>query len=396
VQSDPGPEAKANAEFALLKLRLSTNAVLPAIEALVQFYPETENARSETGLPLRTVAFATALRLSSDLGLTETLFAGLQPQLDVCPSALTPYFVAEIARRAASAPPPIRAAVTAREQHWRTDERRRALVYELRRRVSFDSTMQLTNIWMEALGQRWLAVVQPADLRGGELTGTNSPALSIRFLHQSAVAQAFRDALQRAQKTIPAYLAIGAELEGEKLIGPALTGAKAEGAAQLLASAEGLLSQPGKELLSPPGAPMEFGRSFETLPSRPRLRLTVYLADQAALYASHRQRTAWLSGLIVAVAAAAGIGLVRARRAYWRERQLGEMKGNFVSSVSHELRAPIASIRLMAESLERGKVEEPTRQREYFRFMVQECRRLSSLIGNVLDFSRIEQGQEAV
>src|SRR6185312_2721663 len=55
---------------------------------------------------------------------------------------------------------------------------------------------------------------------------------------------------------------------------------------------------------------------------------------------------------------------------------------------------PIASVRLMAESLERGKVVEGAKQNEYYRFIVQECRRLSSLIENVLDFSRIEQGRK--
>jgi signal transduction histidine kinase len=70
------------------------------------------------------------------------------------------------------------------------------------------------------------------------------------------------------------------------------------------------------------------------------------------------------------------------------------MKSNFVSSVSHELRAPIASVRLMAENLERGKIPDPERQGEYFHFIVQECRRLSALIENVLDFSRIEQGRK--
>ena len=45
----------------------------------------------------------------------------------------------------------------------------------------------------------------------------------------------------------------------------------------------------------------------------------------------------------------------------------------------------------MAESLERGKILEPQKQLEYFRFIGQECRRLSALIENVLDFSRIEQ-----
>jgi signal transduction histidine kinase len=48
----------------------------------------------------------------------------------------------------------------------------------------------------------------------------------------------------------------------------------------------------------------------------------------------------------------------------------------------------------MAESLERGKISEIPKQQEYFRFIGQECRRLSSLIENVLDFSRIEQGRK--
>src|SRR5207249_85818 len=56
--------------------------------------------------------------------------------------------------------------------------------------------------------------------------------------------------------------------------------------------------------------------------------------------------------------------------------------------------APIASVRLMAESLERGKISEPAKQNDYFRFIGQESRRLSSLIENVLDFSRIEQGRK--
>jgi signal transduction histidine kinase len=48
----------------------------------------------------------------------------------------------------------------------------------------------------------------------------------------------------------------------------------------------------------------------------------------------------------------------------------------------------------MAESLESGKIAERARQQEYFRLIGQECRRLSSLIENVLDFSRIEQGRK--
>jgi signal transduction histidine kinase len=125
-----------------------------------------------------------------------------------------------------------------------------------------------------------------------------------------------------------------------------------------------------------------------------RLRVNIHLVGPELLFARQRTRT-YLFGLLIAASAVAAItGFVSARRAYARQQQLSDMKSNFVSSVSHELRAPIASVRLLAESLERGKVAEPSKQNEYFRFIVQECRRLSSLIENVLNFARIEQGRK--
>jgi signal transduction histidine kinase len=124
------------------------------------------------------------------------------------------------------------------------------------------------------------------------------------------------------------------------------------------------------------------------------LKVNVYLTSPTALFKLQRARTFWFGALIAVSAIAALVGLATAWRAFRRQLRLSEMKSNFVSSVSHELRAPIASVRLLAESLERGKVSEPAKQNEYFRFIGQECRRLSALIENVLDFSRIEQGRK--
>jgi signal transduction histidine kinase len=124
------------------------------------------------------------------------------------------------------------------------------------------------------------------------------------------------------------------------------------------------------------------------------LRVNIHLVSPEMLFA-HQQTRSRLFGLLIGTSAlAALIGFVSARRAFRRQQQLADLKSNFVSSVSHELRAPIASVRLMAESLDRGKVAEPAKQREYFRFIVQECRRLGTLIENVLDFARIEQGRK--
>ena len=125
-----------------------------------------------------------------------------------------------------------------------------------------------------------------------------------------------------------------------------------------------------------------------------RFNVKFYLTSRAEMLATERRRAKLFGVLILGAALTALIGLLAARRAFFRQLQLNEQKSNFVSSVSHELRAPIASVRLMAENLERGKISEPAKQNEYFRFIVQECRRLSSLIENVLDFSRIEQGRK--
>lgn len=138
-------------------------------------------------------------------------------------------------------------------------------------------------------------------------------------------------------------------------------------------------------------------RQFESGPDGPGpdlLRVHTHLTSPELLYGPQEARTR-LFGLLIGISTlAALVGFTSARRAFHRQQRLSEMKSNFVSSVSHELRAPIASVRLMAESLERGTIQDPARQKDYFRFIVQESRRLGTLIENVLDFARIEQGRK--
>jgi signal transduction histidine kinase len=128
--------------------------------------------------------------------------------------------------------------------------------------------------------------------------------------------------------------------------------------------------------------------------ARPQFTTSVRLCDPDALYAKQRLRLLFFGGLILTATLLAAFGAWQLQKALQAQFALNEQKSNFVSSVSHELRAPIASVRLMAESLERGNVTEPAKQREYFQFIGQECRRLSALIANVLDFARIEQGRK--
>lgn len=124
------------------------------------------------------------------------------------------------------------------------------------------------------------------------------------------------------------------------------------------------------------------------------LTVQVFLTEPDRFFAKQRVRTIRFGALITVSAAAVFLGFITAWRAFRRQEQLSELKTNFVSSVSHELRAPIASVRLMAEELENGSTPTREKLREYHRFIGQECRRLSALIENVLDFSRREQGRE--
>jgi signal transduction histidine kinase len=86
-----------------------------------------------------------------------------------------------------------------------------------------------------------------------------------------------------------------------------------------------------------------------------------------------------------------GIGLtVRLMR---RETEMAQLKSDFVANVSHDLKTPLSVIRMFGETLELGRVPDETRRREYYRVITRESERLSRLIDNVLDFSRIEGGR---
>ena len=89
-----------------------------------------------------------------------------------------------------------------------------------------------------------------------------------------------------------------------------------------------------------------------------------------------------------------GAGLILTYRNVSRELALAKLKSDFVSNVSHELRTPLALIRLYAETLELGRISSSGKQQEYYEIIRKESERLTSLINNILDFSRIESGKK--
>jgi signal transduction histidine kinase len=103
-------------------------------------------------------------------------------------------------------------------------------------------------------------------------------------------------------------------------------------------------------------------------------------------------RTSYI--ILAALSLILGVGLFLTHRNISREMALARLKSDFVSNVSHELRTPLSLIRLYAETLEMGRLTNKDKYHEYYTIIRKESERLTSLINNILDFSRIEAGRK--
>ena len=88
------------------------------------------------------------------------------------------------------------------------------------------------------------------------------------------------------------------------------------------------------------------------------------------------------------------LGLVATYRLLQRETEMARLKSDFVANVSHDLKTPLSLIRMFGETLELGRVPDEATRREYYAVITRESERLTRLIDNVLDFSRIEGGRQ--
>ncbi len=98
-----------------------------------------------------------------------------------------------------------------------------------------------------------------------------------------------------------------------------------------------------------------------------------------------------LTSAALAVLMAAMVVLVLAVR---REAALTRLKNEFVANVSHELKTPLALIRLFGETLLHGRTPSEEKRQEYYAVITRESERLTHLINNILDFSRIDAGHK--
>jgi signal transduction histidine kinase len=98
--------------------------------------------------------------------------------------------------------------------------------------------------------------------------------------------------------------------------------------------------------------------------------------------------------MFLAIATILGFGIVLTVRAVSHELELARLKSDFVSTVSHEFKSPLTSISHLAEMLQAGSVPSDERRQRYYDVLVEQSSRLTSLVTNILDLARIEEGRK--
>ena len=147
------------------------------------------------------------------------------------------------------------------------------------------------------------------------------------------------------------------------------------------------------ELYSTPDALKNYEVALSFEPVFPKWRLEAGFRNTTidAIASENFEKSLTLSLFVLSLLI---FGIILTLRATAREMRLAEAKSTFVSNVSHELKTPLALIRLFAETLELGRVRSSDKAGEYYRIISNESRRLTQLINNILDFSRIEAGRK--
>ncbi len=129
-------------------------------------------------------------------------------------------------------------------------------------------------------------------------------------------------------------------------------------------------------------------------PFLPEWRVTIRPQDPEFI-SRYVSRQRWIYGTTLALLAAGMVlGVVLVLRDLSRERRLSQMRTDFVANVTHELKTPLTSIRMFAETLRMKRARTEKEQQECLDVIVAETQRLSRLINTVLDFSKIERGQK--
>ena len=126
----------------------------------------------------------------------------------------------------------------------------------------------------------------------------------------------------------------------------------------------------------------------------PAWRVALYHPEGLSPREAVRRQTTLFTVAFALLLVVIVLGLGATYRVVRRESEMARLKSDFVANVSHDLKTPLSLVRMFAETLELGRVTDEAVRREYYGVITRESERLTRLINNVLDFSRIESGRQ--
>lgn len=186
---------------------------------------------------------------------------------------------------------------------------------------------------------------------------------------------------------------LGIQLDNHRLSGEvlaeALSGAGlGDGAEAVVADLSGQpLTRGGRPTTVTPLATEYFEGNFPPW----RIELFKSHAQGSGILDLRRNFYFWTILTLVVVLA---FGAFLIARTIGQEMEILKTKSDFVSSVSHEFKTPLTSIHSLMERLVDGKVRDPGKMDQYFAIIAQDTDRLTRLVNNLLDFSKIEEGKK--
>lgn len=396
LRLEPPPAFAAVTLYRLARGQMASDpaAAMTSFRRLIALYPD---AVGETGIPLKPLAQLQMLQMASaSAGLNEVsnelgsatvpLTSALCSNLVHNPTGLTGYILNHLGQLSVSEAS--RSVVERWRKTWEVDEvaRRWHAHWQasLLRHMTKDSSPRavwinggpemVSDRWGREDGFNWLVLVCPEESGEHEVVCRS----------ETNVAAQIRS-LVGTSRHLPNYLGVETKIGGRR-VRYGDEGIRVWHESVRMTRSGG---QPQRDFID--------RDSTEMLVSAQStggiVEMRVFLTSPTTLMKQTQSRTFWMAALIALSAAAAFVGLYAVHEALRKQVRLSTLKSNFVSSVSHELRAPTGTILLLVENLEAGKVAAATDRQQYFKLILKECRRLTSLVESLLDFSRIEQGR---
>ena len=106
------------------------------------------------------------------------------------------------------------------------------------------------------------------------------------------------------------------------------------------------------------------------------------------------RRRSWIYGIALTLLLGGMIlGILLIHRDILREEHLAQLRADFISNVTHELKTPLTSIQLFTESILLNRIKSAAHKKEYLQIILKETESLKRMINNILDFSKKEKGK---